>query len=217
MSFIPAYLAAGIDQPDFDLRVIPIFQFPDEHRCLEWFRKAQEARRVGQSLVRSGLILGVEQRRGIVAAVTGQPAPSAKRSVGIDTSHYRVPGFLLVRTVASAPAKGSLNDAIRIASESRPKMSKETIERLWRDHKPIAHFGAALWWWSSLRRREFLNRNPRAALEWAESLRLKGEQYRSPHAPAGPLLDPAQTVKMPPDLGLCTVPLALPPAEEITI
>jgi len=107
MSFIPAYLAAGIDQPDFDLRVIPIFQFPDdEHRCLEWFSKAQEARRVGLSLVQAGNTFNAEQRRGIVAGVTGLPAPDpkyAKLSVGIDTSHYRLPGFLLTRTVASAP------------------------------------------------------------------------------------------------------------------
>lgn len=214
MSFIPAYLAAGIEQPDFDLRVIPIFQFPDdERRCLEWFNKAQKARRVGQTLVQSGLELDAERRRGIVAAVTGQPAldPGAKRELGIDTSHYRVPGFLLIRTVASAP-NGSLNGAIRVASESCPKMSKETIGRLWRDHMPIAHFGAALWWC----RRDFLRSNPRDCLEWAESLRAAGEKHRSPHTRRH-LLDPKRTVKMPSSLGLRTVPLDLPPAEEIKI
>lgn len=212
MSFIPAYLAAGIDQPDFDLRVIPIFQFPDEPRCLEWFGKAQEARRVGQSLVRSGLMLDVEQRRGVVAGVTGLSASDperAKLSVGIDTSHFRVPGFLLTRVVASE--NGSLNDAVRIAMESRPKLSKETIGRLWRAYRSIAHLAAALTYG-----RDVLRCEPRAALEWAESLSLKGEQHRSPRA-REPLLDRARTVKMPPDLGLCIVPLDLPPAEKIMI
>ena len=60
--------------------------------------------------------IGWGASRGIVAVVTGQPArdPSAKRNVGIDTSHYRVPGFLLIRTLAGAP-NGSLTDAIRVA------------------------------------------------------------------------------------------------------
>ena len=153
MSFIPDYLAAGIDEPDFDLRVIPIFQFPDERQCLEWFGKAQEARRAGLSLTQSGLMLDDKQRRGVVAAITGQPLaldPRAKLSVGIDTSRYRVPGFLLARAVAGC----SLNDAIRVASESYPRMSEATIGRLWRDHMPIAHFGGLLLWC----RRDFLRR-----------------------------------------------------------
>ena len=214
MSFIPDYLAAGIDQPDFDLRVIPIFQFPDERWCLEWFSKAQEARRVGLSLMQSGHMLDDKRRRGIVATMTDQqPAldPNAKLNVGIDTSHYRVPGFLLIRTVASKP-NGSLNDAIRVASESHPKMSKETIGRLWRPHMPIAHFGAVLWWCC----RDFVRSNPRDCLEWAESLRAAGEKHRSPRS-RRPLLDPQRTVKMPSSLGLRIVPLDLPPAEEIKI
>jgi len=88
-----------------------------------------------------------------VAAITGQPLaldPRAKLSVGIDTSRYRVPGFLLARAVAGC----SLNDAIRVASESYPRMSEATIGRLWRDHMPIAHFGGLLLWC----RRDFLRR-----------------------------------------------------------
>jgi len=64
--------------------------------------------------------------------------------------------------------------------------------------------------------RDALRSDPRAGLEWAESLRLKGEQYQPPRARA-PILDPAHTVKMPSSLGLRVVPLDLPPAEEFTI
>jgi len=212
MSFIPDYLVAGLDQPDFDLRVIPIFQFPDERRCLEWLAKTQEARCVARRLTRSGNTFDVEQRRRIVAGITGLPAPDpkhAKRSVGIDTSHFRVPGFLLVRTVASAPT-GSLNNAVGFASESL-KLSEATIWRLWRPCRPTAHFAAGLWY-----KRDLLSCDPRGWLEWVESLRLKGEEYQPLRAPE-PVLEPAHTVKMPCSLGLRVVALGLPPAEEITI
>ena len=85
------------------------------------------------------------------------------------------------------------------------------IWRLLRAYRSIAHLAAALNYC-----RDALRSDPRAGLEWAESLRLKGEQYQPPRA-RGPLLDPAHTVKMPSSLGVRVVPLDLPPAEEFTI
>jgi hypothetical protein len=193
--------------PDVTFVIFSVVGFPDdEQRRLKWLRTAVNSRTSEQlksfQLGEVPLLPGAPAVHHRVMMAGQGPRFDLDRDApdfGIDRRVAPTVGFILVHALLK---RGSVIGAIHsfITGDgqraSLPGASTETLKRMWRKHRPIAHLAAGVAY-----RRPALRHDPRTWLEWTEGLRIAGEQYRPAHA-AETLLDAKATWKAPKSLGL---------------
>jgi hypothetical protein len=106
--------------------------------------------------------------------------------------------FVLACVDAKDPAKpATLEHARKLIGDGRPGFGRSELIEIWQDFAPAVHLLAVQIMWRPLW--DLCGRSATALakfLAYAEALRLRGEQHKPPRS-KGPLLDPAETWRLP--------------------